>query len=103
MEWLTDNPGLPVWALVLLLFIGCATSGVLGYLAGCKNGMEKIADRVEVELDRILQRRAHDLADRGRTTERRPEHEGQQPAVNRRVQIVGKRPGRPDHPGDQRI
>ena len=33
MSWLTNDPGLPVWALLVLLFIGCAASGIFGYLA----------------------------------------------------------------------
>ena len=96
MSWLTNDPGLPVWALLVLLFIGCAASGIFGYLAGFKNGMERVADRVETELDRLLQKRQHDLADRGRTLPRRPEHEGEPAAVNRRVKIVGRKPTPPD-------
>lgn len=89
--WL--NMRVPLWTLFVAIF----TCVLAGYLIGHQQTQGEVKEAIDAE----FVKRRNDLFDRGRTTERRPEHEGQQPAVNRRIKVVGRRPTPPDKPGNQ--
>lgn len=89
--WL--NIGIPLWMLLLMVF-ACVLAG---YLIGHQQKRGEVEEAVNAE----FVKRRNALADRGRTQDRRPEHVGQQPSVNRRIQVVGRRPSPPDKPRNQ--
>jgi hypothetical protein len=91
LYWL--NLPVPLWILLATLFAFMLAS----YLIGHRQKQGEVKEAVHAEFIR----RRNDLADRGRTTERRPEHEGRPSAVNRRIQVVGRRPSPPDKPRNQ--
>jgi hypothetical protein len=89
--WL--NLRVPLWTLFVIVFTGVFA----GYLIGHQQKRGEVKEAVDAE----FQRRHNDLLTRGRTTDRRPEHEGQPPSVNRRIVVRSRTPGRPDKPRDQ--
>lgn len=93
------GPGLPAWLELTILFIGGLGAALLGWCRGRQFERQDVAASVERE----IQKRRNSLADRGRTTERRPEHDGQQPAVNHKIQLRSTRAPAPDKRGDQRF
>ena len=97
MRELLLSAGIPAWAETLLAF-GCGAMGAgLGYLRGSRWSKERVTEEVEHQ---ILVRR-NELLDRGRTTERRPEHDALRPARIGRVKYVGTRPRPADRPRNQ--
>lgn len=88
VEWLLEIGG----GLALL-----GVGGLSGFIYGKRWKREAIAEEVEHN----IQQRRNALTDRGRTTERRPEHDGIQPSRTGRVRIVSKRPRTADRPSDQ--
>ncbi|MBK8246378.1 MAG: hypothetical protein IPK85_03125 [Gemmatimonadetes bacterium] len=89
--WL--NIRVPLWTLFVTVF----TCVLAGYLIGHQQKRGEVKEAVDAE----FVKRRNDLFDRGRTTDRRPEHDGMQPAVNRRIKVVGTRPTPPDRPRNQ--
>lgn len=89
--------GMPVWAELSCIVMGVALGGLGGFWAGELHEKRK----TETRFTDMIQRRRHDLADRGRTTERRPQHDGQQPSRNAKIVVTSRRAPRPDHRSDQ--
>lgn len=83
----------PLWWIFVIVLV-CI---LVGYLIGLQQKRSEVEEAVNAE----FLRRRNDLADRGRVTERRPEQQGAQPAVNRRMQVVSRRPSPPDRPRNQ--
>lgn len=91
--WFFFNLQVPLWTLFVTVF----TCVLAGYLIGHQQKRGEVEEAVNAE----FVKRRNALADRGRTTERRPEHEGHPPAVNRRVRVISTRPGPADQPRNQ--
>jgi len=86
----------------LLLSIGGGLT-VAGFaaVAGYVLGRRWRKDELQEEVAHEIQKRRNSLTDRGRTTDRRPEHDGLQPSRVGRVRIVSTRPTTADKPRDQ--
>lgn len=80
-----------MWTVVA--FIGVA----LGYVVGWKLGASNERRRTEERIEQDVRRRRNALLDRGRTTDRRPEHDGQPPSHVSRIRVTSQRVV----PGDQ--
>lgn len=91
--WFWLNIRVPLWSLFVTVF-ACVLAG---YLIGHQQKRGEVEEAVNAE---VLKRR-NSLLDRGRTTDRRPEHDGMQPAVNRRVVVRSRTPGPADKPRNQ--
>lgn len=89
--WITIQ--VPLWIPFLCVFAGVLS----GYLIGHQQRKEEVEEAVNAE----FLRRRNALTDRGRTTDRRPEHDGLPPAVNRRVVVRGRTVGPADKPRNQ--
>lgn len=96
------SQGLPQGVEIAVIFTVALVCVLIGFWSGYRSGKQRERDRIEKTVAAELQKRRHDLADRGRTTERRPEHDGEPASRNAKIVVRSRRAPRPDHPSDQR-